>query len=459
MKHAGACQENAVARGRARHGVFLACVMVVCSMPGVVYGETLRQVVETALQSHPRVMAAAAQQRAAAQDLAQARAGYLPTVDLNLAGGKENTDSPQVRATGASSVNLVRRESGITISQKLFDGKATSSEIDRQTARASVATSRLAEAREEIALKTAEVYLDVLNNRELVKLGNDNLRAHLQTLEKVRLRVQGGVSQKTDLQQAQGRVALAKSIVSARAGKLRQAETNFQTVVGRLPGDLASLAPKPAAVMGAGAVDTVRLTQSIKLASETALNSNPTLGAANAEVSAAEASVRGAKAPYFPRLNLEASANRNRNIAGITGDFNSEALMLVLRWNLFRGGGDMAQERALAERRFAAVDTAANTRRDVEEKVALALHAKATSEERLESLEDHVKYSAEALESYQQQLELGRRTLLDVLNAESELFTARSNLAVGRYDDLINQYAIEAAKGLLVKSLGISLAD
>ena len=158
-------------------------------------------------------------------------------------------------------------------------------------------------------------------------------------------------------------------------------------------------------------------------------------------------------------FRLRADVNRNRNIGGFPGDSNNESLMLVMRWNIFRGGADQAQERALAERRYAAVDTAANTRRDVEEKVALALQAKATSEDRLESLQDHVKYSAEALDAYQQQLELGRRTLLDTLNAENELFTARSNLVLGRYEDLFNQYAIEAAKGLLVKSLGITLAD
>ena len=105
------------------------------------------------------------------------------------------------------------------------------------------------------------------------------------------------------------------------------------------------------------------------------------------------------------------------------------------------------------------MDAAANTRRDVEERVAVALQAKATSEERLESLQDHVKYSAEALLAYQQQLELGRRTLLDVLNAENELFAAKSNLAAGRYENLLNQYTVEAAKGLLVNSLGITLTD
>ena len=229
--------------------------------------------------------------------------------------------------------------------------------------------------------------------------------------------------------------------------------------MGKLPGDLTEQEIKAPTSLETGAIDVVRLTQSIKLASEAAFKSNPTLGAANAEIAVAEASVRSARSLYYPRLNIEASASRNQNIAGIKGDYNSEALMLVLRWNLFRGGADRAQERAFIERRYAAIDLAANTRRDVEEKVSLALNAKATSEERLEALRDHVKYSAEALAAYQQQLELGRRTLLDVLNAENELFTARSNLAAGIYEDLLNQYAVEAAKGTLVKSLGITLAD
>jgi outer membrane protein, adhesin transport system len=133
--------------------------------------------------------------------------------------------------------------------------------------------------------------------------------------------------------------------------------------------------------------------------------------------------------------------------------------MLVLRWNLFRGGSDRAQERAFAERRYAAIDAAADTRRTVEERVAIALYAKATSEERQTYLEDHATLSIEVLDSYKQQLDLGRRTLLDVLNAENEVFSARSNLIVGRYDDLFNQYVIEAAKGTLVQSLGIVPVD
>ena len=86
--------------------------------------ENLREVVEAALKTNPRVAAAAAEGRAAQQDVAQARAGYYPTVDVNLGGGRERTSSPQTRALNPSDSELSRRESGLTVSQRLFDGGA-----------------------------------------------------------------------------------------------------------------------------------------------------------------------------------------------------------------------------------------------------------------------------------------------------------------------------------------------
>ncbi|MCC7487801.1 MAG: TolC family outer membrane protein [Burkholderiales bacterium] len=446
----------------ARHRAFLSApllALLVASAAGNAGAQALKEVVEAALATHPRVLAADAQRRAAAQDLAQARGGYFPTLDVNLGGGRERTSSPDTRATGADTVRLNRRESGVLLSQNLFAGNATMSEVERQNARLQAAGSRLAETREDIALKAVEVYLEVLKNRELVRLSNENLKDHLVVRDKVRLRVQGGVAQKADLQQALGRVALASSAVTARAGRLREAEANYVTVVGKAPGNLTDPKPSATQTVSAGGLDRARLQEAIRKATDTAITSNPSLGAANAEVAAAEAAVRGAKSPYFPRLDLELASNRNENIGGIPGNVDSDSVMLVLRWNLFRGGSDLAQERAFSERRYAAIDGMANTRRDVEERVAVALNAKATSEERLAYLREHASLSAEVLEAYKQQLDLGRRSLLDVLNAENELFTARSNLVTGRYEDLFNQYAVEAAKGLLVESLGIKPAE
>jgi adhesin transport system outer membrane protein len=439
----------------APYAAMLICAQALCAGP--LFAQSLQQVVEASLKSNPRVQAATAQHRAALAEVSQARAAYLPNVDLTLGGGSERVASPQVRAIGASESDLNRRESGVAISQRLFDGFATRSEIERFTARADNAAARLAEIREEVALKTTEAYLEVLKNRRLVRLGNENLRSHLQTQDKIRIRVEGGITQKSDLQQVLGRVALAKSTVSARAGKLREVEANYRRLTGNPPEALQEPTERSAEFVRSGIIDADRLASSVRDASKAAVVLNPSVTAAEAEITAAEAAVRGAKAPYYPRLSLELSSNRNFNIAGLPGLYTSDAAMLMLRWNVFRGGADRAQESALIQRRYAAIDSATSVRRDVEERVALAMSAKATTEERIAYLQEHASLSAEVLQSYQEQLELGRRTLLDLLNADNELFTARSNLAAGRYEDLYNQYAIEAAKGQLVKSLGVSV--
>ena len=431
----------------------LGLAVVGAAVPACGYAKSLNEAVAAALSSHPQILAAEAASRAARLDVDQARSGYFPTIDVNLGGGRETTESPQLKALGLGSTTLPRREAGVTLSQKLFDGFATRSEVERQRAHLSVADYRAAGARETVALRVVTVYVEVLKNQELVKLARDSIVAHQQILQKVQQRVKGGVSQRVDLQQIEARVALARSTLTAREGRLREAEVNYERLVGEFPRDLKALSLQPLRLVKGGMVDPDLVTQAVRTETDAAFGRNPNIAAAEAEVSAAAAAKRGANAALLPRVNIELGANRNRNISGIEGEFNNETAMLVMRWNLFRGGGDQAQERAFAERHVAARDTAIDVRRQVQESVAVALYAKATSEERLAFLEQHVRASVEALESYQAQLDLGRRSLLDVLNAESELFTARSNLVAGKYDDILNQYAIEAAKGLLVMSL------
>ena len=97
---------------------------------------------------------------------------------------------------------------------------------------------------------------------------------------------------------------------------------------------------------------------------------------------------------------------------------------------------------ALAQRREAAKESIADVRRSIEEQVAIALQAKATSTARLVPLRAHVAASEMTVAAYRAQLTIGRRSLLDLLNAVNELFTARSNLVSGEHADLLNQYYV-----------------
>jgi len=180
------------------------------------------------------------------------------------------------------------------------------------------------------------------------------------------------------------------------------------------------------------------------------------LRAARAEVSGAQATVRTARADLLPRLDVELAANRNRDLDGIPGQNNDLSAMLVMRYNLFRGGTDQARIREARERETVAAENANNIVEFTDENVARGWAARATARNRLASLESHVKASEQVLESYRYQFELGRRSLLDLVNAESELFQSRAALTSGRIAMRNSEFRLLAAMGVLVKGLGLT---
>ncbi|MGE0385610.1 MAG: TolC family outer membrane protein [Gammaproteobacteria bacterium] len=417
---------------------------------------SLSDAVTKAVTTNPRVARADAETRAAERDVRQAWGGYLPSVDLNTLVGPEDSNIKQLNAAGLDPGTLTRREVGVTVRQLVYDGFGTQAEVERRRALLESAEHGLTDTRESIAFQAVQAYLDVLLSQELVVLARDNVDAHRRTLDHVRVKTQGGVGKGADVRQAEGRLALAQSTLTAREGQLRTAVTRYQRVVGEPPADLRKPESGDAASGAGPAVDEVAVQQAIDAAVQEALNTHPALMQARSQVNASEANVRVAKSAYWPRVDLEGNLARNDNLSGVEGVRNSNSLMVVGRWNVFRGGSDRAQEQASVERRIAAEDAMADTRRAVEENVAVAVKARATSQARIAYLEEHVEASTQALAAYKAQFDIGMRTLLDMLNAENELFSARSNLASGLYDDLQNRYFIEAAKGNLTRSLGIS---
>jgi len=417
---------------------------------------SLKEAVELALASHPQLQSARAITKAAAHDSAQARGGRLPSIDLDASAGKERSDLPLLRSAGVNSRSLSRSKLGASLTQNLYDGSANRSDIERLDARHEAVRMRLMALEEEIATQVAQAYIEVLKHTQLVKLAQDNLHSLRAISDKINLRVRGGLAQRADQQQAAGRLALSHSVLIARQAKLREVAANYQRVVGEAPRNLSETDIPVMSVLTGGKLDAEALTRLTAQTQGRAIEDNPRLRAASSDLAAADAALRGVRSAFGPRVDVQANVNRDRNIAATPGSASVDSLMFVMRWNLFRGGADEAQERALAERRSSARDDISDTRRQIEERVALAMSAKAASEELLGYLAQHVSASTDVVDGYRNQLDVGRRTLLDVLNAEDELFNARSNLAAGRYEDQANQIALEAAKGSLLQSLNIS---
>ena len=417
---------------------------------------TIEEAVSQAVNSNPAVLSAGASARASVFDLRRARGGYYPTLDFDAGYGPEDTNSKQLKLAGNDRGTMDRRETGLTARQLLWDGFATRSEVERRVALLNAADYSLSDTREAIAFRAAESFLDVIRARELVALAHDNVASHEKMLGNVKAKSDSGVGNRADVEQAVARLALARSVLTTRESALRESVARYERVIGSPPDELATPARQASGLVAADGVVGAELESAISNGMGQALDGHPAVLQSQAEAEAAAAEIRAAKAAYQPTVNLEGRMRRDDNISGVDGTRNSTAIMVVAQWNLFRGGSDQAAEMAAVERKSAATELVDDTKRAVAENVAIAYQARAFSEARIKDLEQYVGASQATLESYRAQFELSRRSLLDLLNAENELFNARSNLVSGEFEDLVNQYFVEASKGQLTSSLGVS---
>jgi adhesin transport system outer membrane protein len=420
--------------------------IVICSClfgGAVASAQTLDEAVRTTLRTNPDVLASQYGVEAAEQLRKQARAGYLPSVDVVLAGGREESNNTTTRAIGTEELRLTRAERSVKITQLLFDGMATSNNVKQQAALLDAATARLVGTRENVSLRAIQVYLESLRRDEVVRLAEQNLGYHEDTLGKITERFESGVGTKVDVVQTRGRRAQAKSNVLLSQREAKNGVAEFYRVVGEYPRDL----QVPTAVTG--------LPGSLEEALELALADNPNIAAVEAELEAAIAARKQAKGSFYPRFDLEVGATRNDDTDGSVGANDDESAVVRMTYNIYRGGADRARLNEAEAREFAARESLRGSQRAVEEDVTLIWNELQDILVRLEYLDAHVKATQEVLVVYREQLTLGKRTLLDLLDVQNELLRAQIAKVSGDYIALLARYRVLAATGRLLDHMDI----
>lgn len=428
---------------RVRSMRHIACGLLV-SLPSISLAQSLEEVVELTLRTNPDVLAVEHGLDAAEQLHRQARGAYLPSLDFVIAGGRENSNNTTTRALGQDDLKLTRAERSLRLTQLIYDGSATSGFIQQQAALVDAATARLVSARESISLRAIQVYLESIRRSEVVALAEENLGHHDETLEKITERFESGVGTKVDVVQTRGRRAQSRAnvILSEREAKNGRAE--FYRVVGEHPADL----NLPDAVAG--------VPETLEQALETAMSNSPLIKTSEAELAAAEAGRKQARGAFYPRFDLELGATRNDDMDGSIGSNDDESAVVRMTYNLYRGGSDRARLNEAEAREQAARETLRSTQRAVEEDVTLIWNELQDILMRIEFLEAHVKSTEEVLSVYREQLALGKRTLLDLLDVQNELLRAKIALVSGENSALLAQYRVLASTGQLLDSLDIA---
>ena len=410
------------------------------------YAQSLKDAVDLVVKNSPDVLIETNQRLANDEAVKNARGGYFPKVDLLAGTGNEWSENLTTRAAGYDDWRkLNRQEAQITLTQMLFDGFAVSSEVGRNKARVESAAWKVLGTSEAMGLRGVEAYLNVLRNQDLVRLAKENLDAHVRTMDQINIRSTGGVGRKSDQEQATARLGLARANLVSAESNLRDAEINFQRIVGSRPISLS----KPASP------ETSLIPRTPDEASQTAISNHPILKSAGADVKAAEYQREAAKSTLYPRFDIELGYGNTKNLDGSKGENDEKWAMLRMRYNLFRGGSDMARISETTHLTQEAREVMNRTQRQVEESTRLSWNAYTSATERLPGLKTHADMSVATSESYAKQFNLGQRTLLDLLDSVNESFTSQMTYTSAMYLEMFSRYRVLADMGQLLNYLGV----
>ncbi|MCB1783709.1 MAG: TolC family outer membrane protein [Alphaproteobacteria bacterium] len=406
---------------------------------------SLRDALATGLALNPEYGAVAASRRATDEELNQGKALFLPSVDANADAGYERTDNSTTRATTTDGeTNLWRNEAGVTLTQMLFDGWDSHYEVQRQQARVESSAYRVKETSELVGLSIVEAYLDVLRQRQLLEISRKNVSDHISILEQIKQGVDAGRSTQADLEQAKARLAAARSTESSTRQSLRNAEAEYRKQTGDAPDQL-GLPLVPYESLAADVEEEVRQT----------LDKSPTLEVRASDIEVAYAEAQKTKSSYYPQVDLQLNARSGNDLSGVKGHNSAASALVIMNWNLYRGGADVARAREFNHRHQEAKSEYSKSARAVENDVRQTWASMVSAGERASQFTTQAEANSEVVKAYRDQFSLDRRTLLDVLDAQNELFVSRSSTVNSEFLEMFAVYRLLALKGALLPTIGV----
>ena len=398
------------------------------------YGEAI----EHALAANPSVVAAYHEFEAARQGQRAAEGDLYPTVDLNADVARESRETP-LNDFGDYDRDSIR----FSVSQLLFDGFQTR---DLARAQGHLKLARyhdFHDVSQSIALDATVAYLQTVKFQMLVGYAEDNYVFHRQIFDKIAERVAAGRDEGVNLEQATARMALAESNLLTEVTNLYDTRTEFQRVVGEVPADELPMPSIPLRELPSMRTDALRL----------ALINSPEIKRAAEEIKSAKERYGATRGPMYPRFDLRYRNEQETNTQGFRGDYDLQAIELVVTYNLYRGGGDSARRRESYHRYYSAIENHKQACLNVRRETSIAFNNLTVLEQQVLFLQQQLTAQDKTRRAYGDQFDRRKRTLLDLLDSQNEYFNTQRALVSAQTDLMSAQATVLAELGVLTDSL------
>ncbi|WKB52576.1 TolC family outer membrane protein [Eleftheria terrae] len=407
-----------------------------------VQAQSLAEIYQAARGYDAQYLAARAQAESARYQTEQAYALRRPKAELN--GTYAHSDAESAGGTERSNRST---EVSVAARQPLFN-RANSASIEQAERALEVARAELQTAEQDLIVRVADAYFQVLGARDALAAAQANKKAISEQLASAKRNFEVGTATITDTREAQARFDLATAQEIAADNDLRTKQIALDQLVGR------GVDPRPLA--GNVTLPPVEPANVDAWVSQT--ETAPAVRRARLGLEVAELETQKARAGHLPTLDLVGQVGRNRlqgdpqsmlpGASGL-GTSKSATVGVELKLPLFAGFAvqNRVKETLLLEDKSRNDLEAA--RRGVAQATRQAFFGVQSQLARVKALEAAEASSKLALEATQLGYKVGVRVNLDVLNAQTQLFTTQRDLAQARYDVLVNSLKLRQAAGQL----------
>lgn len=408
---------------------------------------SLQRVLLEAYKNNPRIKAERERQKSTDEQVAEAISGFRPSANATYEKGRQRTSSFGGADRYGDTMNK-----NLRIEQPLFRGGGTVAGYQAAKQRVKAGQYRLMAVEQQVLFETITAYMDTVQAQSILAIARNNEDVLRQQLKASQDRFDVGEVTRTDVAQSEARLSNASAQVINAEGDLIAAIADLENLIGMKP-ESALASPASLPVVPASLRESMQIAQ----------NANPDLLQSVHVEKASKYDIRRNVASILPQVSLVGSMGRQEGIGAFGAtEFDQDALMLNVSIPLYQSGAEYARVRAAKATRSQRKFEEMNTRLTVDSVVTQSWEALETSIATIDARRDQIKAAEVALDGVKQEQEYGARTVLDVLDAEQELFVARSNLVRAERDRVVAVFGLLQALGQLTPEtleLGVSSYD
>lgn len=428
-----------------RHIARRLLALTILSASSFAHGDNLLDIYRQAAQGDPQILAAAAAHRAALEARPQSLAQFLPQISAGASASRNRETVSNVSGPSFfvdNTYNYNTHGYALNLQQAVYhhDYYVQLRQADSRIAQADASYGA---AEQDLIVRSATLYFDALAARDSQSFAHAERDAIARQLEQAKQRYDVGLIAITDVQEAQARYDLTTAQAIAADNQLASQDEAVRELTGAQHDKLLGLGE----TMSLAAPQPNDMEQWVK----TALAQNLQLSAAQAALKTAQEEVSRRRAGHLPSLDLLGSHNFQSIGGGTLGgrDDASSAVTLQLNVPLFSGGLVSSRTREAVQLQEQSREQLEQIRRATERQSRDAFRGVTTSISTVNALKQAVTSSQTALEAAEAGNEVGTRTMIEVLDAQSNLFRAKRDYARARYDYLLNTLRLKQAAGTL----------